>query len=245
MRKAIIIDDEPNSRDLLSLLLQDYLPGISLQGTATSAAEGIHLIKTQQPDLVFLDIELSGGDGFQVIEAFDPPHFEVVFTSGYHPRIARDLQYASLPFLTKPIVLQELQALALSLPELPVQTDQVKMAKSYQDGTDKDSLFISSRNAYHKTSFQDIAFIEAQRAYARIVLVDGGEHFSAHPLSHFESLLPSESFFRTHRSFLVNLSLVSSYDPGRTGSVHLVQGHSLPIAARRKTRFVQLMKDKK
>jgi len=243
MRKAIIIDDEPNSRELLSFLLQQYFPGISLLGFATSAKEGISQIKKLQPDLVFLDIELSGGNGFQVIDAFENPSFEVVFTSGYHPKIARNLQYASLPYLTKPIILEELKDLALALPELPVQPDQVKMAQSYQKGSEKDSLFISSRNAYHKIAFRDIAFIEAKRAYARIVLVDGGEHFSAHPLGYFEDLLPLASFFRIHRSFLINVSLIASYDPGRTGFVHLVQGHALPIAARRKAGFVQFIKD--
>jgi len=243
-RKVLIIDDEPNSRELLSLLLTQYVPGVQLLGTAPSAKLGIHLIHTIQPDLVFLDIELAGGDGFQVLDAFESPAFEVVFTSGYHPEILQGLNYAAIPFLTKPIVLQELQALMKSLKQLPVQPDQVQMVKGYQQGSEKDSLFVSGRNAYHRIAFKHISFIEAQRAYARIVLTDGGEHYSAHPLSHFEGLLPNNLFFRTHRSYLVNLSLVSSYDPGRTGSVHLIDGQSLPIAARRKTHFIQKMKDR-
>jgi len=242
MRRALVIDDEPNSRDLLTFLLREYLPHISVLGTAASAEEGIQLIRDHQPDLIFLDIELFEGDGFQVLEAFEPPSFEVVFTSGYHPSIVSHLKYASLPFLTKPILLHELQTLALALPALPIQQDQVDLVKNYEAGRDKESLFISGRSAYHKVVFRDIAFVQAQGTCVRIVLVTGGEHFSSYNLSHFEGLLPSDLFFRAHRSYLVNLSLVIQYDPGRAGMLHLKGGQSIPIAARRKAQFVQLMK---
>lgn len=240
MRKAIIVDDEYNSRELLVLLVREYLPEVEVLGTAASVQTAIDQIEKHNPDLVFLDIELSGGYGFQVIDAFDHPSFEIIFTSGYHPRIAKALNYAALDYLKKPIVLKELKALSLS--HRPIQNEQLELIKDVQEGGDPDFLFISERSAYQKIEFQDIAFVEAQGPYSSIVVKSGKASFSSKPLGHFEKLLPAPSFFKTHRSFLVNLSLVSGYDSGRTGNVHLKCGQSVPLAARRKSQFIQLIK---
>lgn len=244
MRQAIIIDDEPQSRELIRLMLRDYCDGIEVVGEAGTVDSGINIIREKQPDLVFLDVELRGGDGFNIIEAFDTPQFEVVMISGHNPKLLRSFDFAAIAYLSKPVILQEFQQLVASLPQLPVQSEQIDLVKELQinDTDEVNRIILTEGNRYSSVEIKRIAYIEAQRAYSRIVLESGGEHFATYPLGHYEKLLPQSTFFRIHKSYLLNLTLVDKYDPGRTGNVYLKNAESLPLAARRKTEFVKCLK---
>lgn len=242
MRQALIIDDEVNSQELLATMLHDYCEGIAVCGMAGTVQAGIDQIQQQQPDLVFLDMELSGGDGFDVMDAFPEPDFEIVVVSGYNPHLLRQLNYAALAYLSKPIILQELQELLGRLPALPTLPMQVELARQDPD-QHPERLILAQTGGYASVALREIAFIEAQRTYSRIVLEEGGEHMASHPLKYYEELLPNRQFFRIHKSFLLNLSLVQEYDRGRTGFVRLRNGAQLPIAARRKADFIRSLKN--
>lgn len=246
MRKALIIDDELNSQDVLAVMLREYCTGIEVCGFAGSVEEGILQIKGLEPDLVFLDMEIPGGDGFAVLDAFPEPNFEIVVVSGYTPALLRQLNYAALAYLTKPIVLQEVQELVANLPQIPIVVEQVDLIREVpEEGNPHPKrLILAIHQGYASVELQEIAFIEAQRTYSRIVLGTGGEHIATHPLRHYEDLLPQDMFFRVHKSYLLNLSFVKEYDGGRTGLVRLRNGQSLPIAARRKSDFIRAMKGK-
>ena len=242
MRQALIIDDEINSQELLATMLSEYCEGVKVCGAAGTVPTGIDKIHQLKPDLVFLDMELSGGDGFDVMDAFPKPDFEIVVVSGYNPQLLRQLNYAALAYLSKPIILQELHELLGRLPALPTLPLQVELARRATE-THPERLILAQNKGYASVALQEIAFIEAQRTYSRIVLHEGGEHMASHPLKYYEELLPNRQFFRIHKSFLLNLSLVQEYDSGRTGFVRLRNGHQLPIAARRKADFIRSLKN--
>lgn len=241
MRKAILIDDEPHSLELIRIMLRDYCEGIEVIGEAQTVSKGIELVREKSPDLVFLDVELSGGDGFEVIEAFENPSFEVVMISGHNPELLRSFDFAALAYLTKPLVLQEFQQLVASLPQIPIQEEQISLVKDLQDPESEGPgrIILTDGGKYSSIEIQKIAYIEAQRAYSRIVLETGGEHFATYSLGHYEKLLPLATFFRIHKSYLLNMTLVDKFDTGRTGNVHLTNQISLPIAARRKAEFIR------
>lgn len=241
MRKAVIIDDEVNSRELIATMLESYCEGVEVIGEARTVPQGIELIRTKAPDLVFLDVELPGGDGFDVLEAFENPSFEVVMISGHNPQQVRAFGFAAFAFLTKPVVLREFQDLVVSLPQLPLQPEQVQLYRELQSPARKEAsrIILTGGKGYSSVEIRDIAYIEAHRAYSQVTLIDGGEHFTTFPLAHYEDLLPAQTFFRIHRSYLLNLSLVDRFDPGRAGQVHLKNGASLPLAIRRKADFIK------
>ncbi|MEM8906931.1 MAG: response regulator, partial [Bacteroidota bacterium] len=104
-----IIEDEFHSRALLQEMIEQFFPNVHLLGTAASVVEGRELIRTKKPDLVLLDIYLSGGTGFQVLDAFHPMDFKVIFVTGYEKYALKAIKYAALDYLLKPVILEELQ----------------------------------------------------------------------------------------------------------------------------------------
>lgn len=246
MMKAIIVDDEINSRKLLKNMLTGYCEGVEVIGMAANVGTGIDLIRENFPDILFLDIELPGGDGMAILEAFPDPDFRVVFVTGYNAYGLEYLALAALSWITKPVELGKLQqVVALAGSMLPTSRLQVEMIKEHQENEDPqtlDALILSSSGKHERIIFEDIAYLEANRAYASFHLKDGDERLAAFSLSHYETLLPNETFFRIHRSYLVNIDMVAEVEGGRGGMLLLKNGNKLPIATRRKGEFLKFLK---
>ncbi len=245
--KAVIIDDEFNSRELLQNMLENYCQGVQVLGNAAKVSDGIALIQRVNPDLVFLDIEMPGGDGFAVLEAFPEPDFQVIFVTGFSTQDHQDLALASLAWLHKPVNLRELQQTLTQSGLLPSNTKPQLdwFQKKRKDTTDQatSELLLLSGSDYERIRFQDILYLEAHRAYAAFHLVNGKERLASFPLSHYEKILPGDMFFRTHKSILVNIGKVETYERGRGGNLTLEGGGQLPIAMRRKTDFVRMLQE--
>src|SRR5688572_24693790 len=109
MIKAIIIDDEPNSRNALSKMVQNYCPDVQVVASADSVATGISAIKEHKPDLVFLDIELPDNTGFELLASLEPIEFEVIFTTGHEEYAIKAFKTAAIDYLLKPIDIEELE----------------------------------------------------------------------------------------------------------------------------------------
>lgn len=227
-------------------MLTGYCEGVEVVGMAASVSTGIELIRANSPDILFLDIELPGGDGMAVLEAFPNPDFRVVFVTGYNAYGLEYLALAALSWITKPVELGKLQeVVALAFSMIPTSRIQVEMIKEHQDHEEKqtpDALILSTSGKHERIIFSDIAYIEANRAYASFHLLTGEERLAAFSLSHYESLLPQTSFYRIHRSYLVNVTLVAEVEGGRGGMLILKNGVRLPIATRRKGDFLKFIK---
>lgn len=244
--KVVIIDDEPNSRELLEYMLGNYCDGVEVLGMAGNVPDGIALIGRKNPDLVFLDIEMPGGDGMAVLEAFPDPGFKVVFVTGFSSASYEDFALAAVGWLHKPVSLEELRRTVVGSGLLSANTKpQLDWLQArLKDTTDEErsELLLLSGKDYERIHFRDILYLEAHRAYAAFHLVNGQERLASFPLNHYEKLLPKKSFFRIHKSYMVNLEHVETYARGRVGNVGLKGGAELPVAARRKTDFVRVLK---
>ena len=109
MLKAIIVEDEKNSQLLLKAMVEQFTEGVEIVAIAGSVAEALKAIETHSPDLVFEDIELPDGDGFQVLEKAVNPTFDVIFTTAYNEYAIKAFKYAATDYLLKPIDMEELQ----------------------------------------------------------------------------------------------------------------------------------------
>lgn len=245
--KAVIIDDERQSRSLLRKMVTDYCEGVKIIGEAQDVRSGIALLQELRPDLIFLDIEMPNGNGFNVLDAFGYAHFNVVFVTGYDQFAIKAIKYAALDYLLKPIDLQELQLTIGKLTEEwrkgNPQGRLKFLRQQYEDRHQTaQQIILPGRDQHVIVALDDILRIEAKGSYVNIHLDDGKIHLVVNSLSHYENLLPSQTFFRIHKSHLINIQKIARFDAGRSSRLQLVDGTELDIAARRKAAFNQILK---
>ena len=247
MIEAVIIEDEFYSVELLSQLLHEFCTDVKVIGSASNVADGIKICKELKPDLIFLDIEMPGGGGFEVLKAFDPIPFKVIFVTGYAHFAIQAIKYSALDYLLKPVDISELkQAVekakkASNLDKIRLENFQWNLQNSHAKSG---QLIISSDKEHAIVKIDEIIFLQALGGYVNLFLEGGRQRLSTYSLGYFENLLPPELFFRTHKSFIVNCDKVISVSAGRGGAINLQEGHTAPIAFRRKSAFVEILGNK-
>lgn len=243
MINVVIIDDERLSRDLLRKMLTDFCEGIQVIGEANGVTAGIELLHSKQPDIILLDIEMADGDGFDILNAIDYTQSKVIFVTGYDQYAIKAIKYAALDYLLKPVDLEELQEAIQKLGKHKTD-ERAKLQflhSQYKNREDEiQEIVLPGRNGFTVVELDQIIRIEAQGSYVVIYLEDEKSHVVVHPLSHYEALLPTQKFFRIHKSHLINIQKIKHFTPGRSGIVQLKDDSQLPIAARRISAFKQL-----
>ena len=222
MIKAVIIDDEINSRELLQNMLTSYCQNVEILGMAKDVSSGIEIIQKTKPQLVFLDIEMPGGNGFDILNALGNIHFKVVFVTGYDQYAIKAIKYAALDYILKPVDLEELKsAVEKAKVEFLGQSDKINFLQtSYNNSSHAlDQIIISSHNSHHIVNLDDILCFEAMDGYSVVVIDSDIKYISTHSLNYYEELLPVNQFFRIHKSHLINCKKVVRYDSGRGGYV--------------------------
>lgn len=247
MLRAIIIEDEAYSRELLHQLIVDYCEEVEIVGTAEDVYAGIQAVKELKPDLVFLDIEMPGGDGFEILKVFDPIPFKVIFVTGYEQYAIRAIRYSALDYLLKPVNIQELQlAVKKAREQQQLQQLTVQSLKWNMQAKNRDwgRLVIHTDQEHFLINISDIIYLKAQGSYVFFHLENDQKRLASHPLSYYEDILPTEQFFRVHHSYIVNCKKVVSVSGGRGGDILLNGEVSIPIAFRRKSTFIKLLEEK-
>lgn len=244
--KSVIIDDEINCRELLSTMLEGYCEGVSVAGMASNVEEGIALIHKHRPELVFLDIEMPGGDGFAVLQEFPEPFFRVIFVTGYQTEGLEGLVRSALAWIQKPVDLDLLQKALDHSGVLPAtSSDQLNMLIEPETQKISSDFFLATAGSFERVPFERVIYVKAQGAYTSFVLEDGEERLASYSLGHYEKIFPTVGFFRIHKSYMVNLAFVEAFESGSGGLLTLKNGTELPIATRRKAEFLRLMSDAK
>lgn len=245
MIHAVIIDDEQHSRELLQHFLSKYCENVLIKGEAGDVTSGIDLIKTVKPQVVFLDIEIPGGSGFDIVATFPDPDFEIVFVTGYNARTIRALNGSALEYLEKPVEIGQLREVLsrIHAPGLQADTRLEHLAQSMEnEGEAATHVVLPLGNSYLRVALDEILYLEASGGYVRLHLMDGRSCLASRPMKHFESFLPRNLFFRIHKSYIVNCAAVTGFDTGRAGDVFLEGNIQLPIAFRRKSALVDRLR---
>lgn len=244
MIKAIIVEDEKKSMDVLKNLVQQHCPDIALAGTADSVASGAELIQKVTPDLVFLDIEMADGSGFDLIEKANTFTFDVIFTTASDQHALRAIKYSAIDYLLKPIDGDEL-ILAVE-----------KFKKKRSDNTGMENLrfllqnfkkpsdsytkiTLPTGNAYEIVNVKDIIRCEADGSYTSFILNTGRKLLVSASLKHYEDLLPESDFIRVHHHHLININHVVRYLKTDGGYAVMTDGSQIEISRRKKDAFLQ------
>ena len=244
MMKAIIVEDEKNSRELLRSAIENFTDGVEVIGEADNVNNAVALINKLKPDVLFLDIELPDGKGFDIIDRLDE-NYKVIFVTAYDDYAIKAIRYAAIDYLVKPLDLDDLEASIERLkirPSITQKNIDLLNNKLKSSTAHEDKIMIASHKSYKLLNMDDIVAVEADENYVFFILENGKKHLASQSLNYFESLLPSEKFYRIHKSHIINLTKVKSVEKGRTGKAIFHNGSTMDIAARRKSAFLTYLK---
>lgn len=238
---AAIIDDEAGSRFNLQLLLEKYCLDVAVLGLAKDVPSGLRLIEKSEPDVIFLDIEMPGQDGFALIEQLPATvSSKIVFVTAYQQYAIRAFRVSAVDYLLKPIDIRELQAVVAKLKkdEVPDLEKRLNLLKSnLKQGIDK--IAIPHQDGFAFLAFEDIILLEAKRNYTDIHRVDNKKFFVAKSLREFEDVLTQSGFFRPHRSFVINLRHVEEWVRKDGGYILMSNQKQVPLVKDRRADFLK------
>lgn len=236
-----IIDDESKSIETLAILLENYHANIHIVGSATSMSSGLTLIEKHKHeiDILFLDIQMPGGDGFTLLQSLFDIRFKIIFTTAYDQYAIKAIRFSALDYLLKPIDNNEL-------------SDALKKYRQMkpESNSEGDPLSVF-RNALHqKTVFEKLAiptaseilfiqlskilYFESDNNYTTLHLENNQKLLSSRNIGYYEELLEPGNFFRIHNSYLVNLEKIERFIKGKPGAVEIQGGIRLDVSVRRK-----------
>jgi two-component system LytT family response regulator len=239
MTKVILIDDELHCLDTLSILIKEYCPTLHILQTCSSAKAGIEAINALHPEVVFLDIQMPGMTGFQLLEKLDPIKFGIVFTTSYDQYAIKAIHFSALDYLLKPILAKDLVAAVKRIEhreKLPV-TEQFEML--YERLRHKVTAFqkiaIPTLEGFELIPVDQVILCEADDNYTRILLKGKKELIASRTLKEVEEQLREFSnFIRVHHSYMVNINEVVKYIRGEGGHLIMSDGSSVNVSRSRK-----------
>lgn len=243
--KAVIIDDDAVNIDILKELLSQKCPDILIAGQASNAADGIAVIKQVLPHIVFLDIEMPYGNGFELLKQLQPVDFEVVFTTAYDEYALEAIKFSALDYLLKPINAEELKAaVAKASQRLHQKTVDMQLNNLFNILSDTESkpvrIALPVKDGFDFVEISDIIHCFSKNGYTYIHTREGKKYISQKTLNEYEELTARFSFCRVHHASLINTSFIKKYiKEGRKGGhIELTDGTLIEISSRRKDDFL-------
>ncbi|AZA76682.1 DNA-binding response regulator [Chryseobacterium sp. G0186] len=244
MYRALIIEDEYHLREALSIMLEMIAPDkIQIIGYAESADEAAKLIDRLQPDLVFMDILLKNGTGFDVLQQISYHKFHLIFTTAYEEYAIRAFKFSALDYLLKPIDAEEL---TIAIDKIAGLKDRFLEEKQVDELTynihkSPQRIVLPTQEAMHVVKLSQIMHCETSGSYTTFYLADGKKIMISKPLKNYENILIPPDFFRVHQSYLINTNYIISYS--REGMIEMENGMTIPISRAKKEAFFKLMKE--
>lgn len=248
MIRAIIVEDEANNRENLRLALKEYCPEVEVVGEADSAITAIDLIRSSTPQLVFLDIAMPLGSGFDLLESLPEINFDIIFVTAFDQYAIRAIKFAAVDYLLKPLDILELKKAVNRVVNKRQQKQEYDHLKVLMHNLQKQDQQIALPQADY-TEFvpvHDIIRCRGDRNYTYFHLRDGKTILVSRTLKEFTDLLEEHGFFRVHQSHLINLDYVQKYSKRDGGIVVTTDQTEIPVARARKEQFLScLMSHKK
>jgi len=244
MIRTVLVDDETDSIRVLQRLLSAYCPEVEVVGNADGVETALHVIQATKPDLVFLDIEMTHGNAFDLLNQLQPVSFQVIFVTAFDNYAIRAFKYSAVDYLLKPVDIDDLRS---------------ALERVNSKGQGKNFILQMETLLYNVETFQltqqkmavptltglvfipikDIMRFEAKGSYTTIYLTSKEEIIATRNIKEYEDLLPAAIFCRIHNSHIINLHKIQKYHKGRGGYVIMEDGSSIEVASRRREEFLR------
>jgi len=245
MIKTLIVDDEPDAVSFISSIIEEYCPKLEIAGTANSVKEAVKIIVDKQPELVFLDVEMPHGSGFDLLLQFPEKTFDVIFITAFNHYAIQAIKFSAVDYILKPININEFIQAVTKVFE--------KRTQAFDRGAKYDALLenirttpptrlaIPTSDGLEFLNTRDIIRIEADRSYCWFYLTDKRKILVSRNLKEFQELLTSRNFFRPHNSHLINLEHVKKYVRHEGNSAIMADGSQIPISRNNRDLFLAMM----
>ncbi len=236
--KTILVDDEANNLQFLQSLLKDHCPSIHVMETANTAADGLVMLQELRPQLVFMDVDMPGMTGFEVLKKLEPLSFEVIFVTAYNQYAMEAFEYNAVAYITKPIVIEKLIAAVekaiIKIEEKKYTEHIFSLLENVQQKNEHDKIALPTLQGLQFVNLNQICYVESSGNYSNFFLADNTKIMVSRQLGEYEKLLPADNFVRIHDKHIINLTCIKEYIKGSGGEVVLENGARLTVAARRK-----------
>ncbi|MBP6432944.1 MAG: response regulator transcription factor [Ferruginibacter sp.] len=243
MIKALLIDDEPNNTTYVNELLKTHFTSIQVLAISNDSNEGLLLIDELQPQLVFLDVEMPGLTGFDILKKLEPINFEVIFITAYNHYAVDAFENNAIGYLTKPLQVEKfIKATNTAISKIEKENINQHLFSLLQNNAAKTSnnkIALSTQNGLLFILPEDILYCQSSGNYTKFFTKDGKHILVSRQLGEFEKLLSAEDFHRIHDQYIVRLQYIKEYIRGRGGELIMENNDSLPVSANRKDAFLQ------
>ncbi len=247
--KAILVDDEHDGIKTLQTLLKRHCPSVQVAATCSNVTEARQQIGVHKPDVVFLDIQMPGKSGIEMISELGDRDFEIIFVTAHNEYMLQALQYSAADYLLKPVdedrLTEAVQRVEKRLQEGKkeelTETLLYNISKAGQPSEMR--LCLPTLKGFIILKLDDIVYCEAERSYTVFHLDDKKTVTVSKPLLEYENMLEDTSFFRVHKSFLINLRHVKEYQRGEGGIVIMNNNAEIEVSRRKKEQFLLKIKE--
>jgi two-component system LytT family response regulator len=246
MKKAVIIDDENRTRDLIAKMINSFGLDILAIPAGENVQSGIQAIEELNPDIVFLDIQMPDGTGFDVLKSVKNKNFEVIFITAHEEFAIKAIKFSALDYLLKPIDPEELKAAvekAIKAVDDKKEESQFEALQNNIQPNQKKRLVLKTQESVYVVELHEIIRCEADRNYTSFFLSSGKKILVSKTLKEYETLLSSHNFLRVQQSHLVNLDFVDRYDKGNGGSVVMKDGSEVPLSPAKREVFFKIIEN--
>jgi len=234
---TVLVDDEKSSLIILEKLLAKCCPHINIIATAQSVSEGISVINEHNPDLVFLDINMPDGDGFEILEKVDKRTFEVIFTTAFDKYAIKAFEFAALHYLLKPINSVDLKEAIDRFQETRSEdiSEKINVLNTNQS---LERMILPSSNGLSIIELNDIIRCESSNNYTTFYLKNNEKILVSKSINLYEKILSETHFCRVHNQHIVNLKYIKKYVKGRGGYVVMTNDSHVDVSEGRKKDFM-------
>lgn len=250
MITAIIIDDEQHAREFLYKLIKRYFnKKIQILEICDSVSTGVKALDVYIPDIVFLDIQMPNENGFELFKKINKITFEVIFTTAHKDYAINAIKHGAFDYLLKPI--NQIDLLSL------IKRYEIKKSTSRQQerlsivldnlqtaNNSFSKIALPTQTGYDLISLNSILYCNSDSNYCKVILVDGKEILLTKTLKYVEQLINNSLFFRVHKSFLVNLNYIQSFNKQDELSIMLINNEQIPVSVRKKESFLNALTKK-
>jgi two-component system LytT family response regulator len=246
MIRAIIVEDEKMSRETLRRMLEKYCPQVDIVAEADGYRAGAEAIRKNEPDVVFLDIQMPDGSGFRLLEEFDEVNFEVIFTTAFDQFAIKAIKFSALDYLLKPIIPQELINAIEKVEQKRVEARKSKNIevfleniKSKEDNTQK--IILSTSDKIHVIQVDEIIRCESDNYYTQFFFTNGKRLIVSKTLKENEEMLSQHNFIRPHKSHLINVKYIKSFLRQEGGYIIMTDGSKIPVSRRKREKIMDVL----